>query len=88
MSREDQIFKALSGITEQKGSKPGKKKTKQQELYDLLESMDEAELNQAKKQVSHLIEKQEGKKQRLKEQYEVANQSNEERMDNMFKGLL
>jgi len=86
MSREEELLKALSDLTEDSGRK-GQTKSKQQMVYDLMMEMSESEIATVKKQASAILEQREGKRRMLKERLQFSS-SGEDQIDSMFKGLI
>ena len=82
MSRDKQIDTALDSILE--GSQSTETNNPQVQVHNILRQMNEDELLKVKKQVDHLVEKQEGERRRMRERV-VANEKD---MTNMFDGLL
>lgn len=85
MSREQDILTTLDSITE--SSKSGSKASDQPSIFEQLQQLDEDNLLKAKKQIDHLVEKKEGEKRRIREQLQMSQQTEEERIDSMFTGI-
>lgn len=86
MSREEELLKTLSDLTEDLG-KERQTKSKQQMVYDLMMEMSESEIATVKKQASAILEQREGKRRMLKERLQFSS-SGEDQIDSMFKGLI
>jgi transcriptional regulator with AAA-type ATPase domain len=87
MNREQQILDTLNEITK-KSNLSKKEKTNQENLYEILQGMDETEMQNAKKLILHMIEKNEGNKQKIKEAYKINKETEEQRLNSMFTNLL
>lgn len=90
MSRQDEILNTISNITENSNTRSKQNnntKTNSEQLYHLLNVMNESELLLAKKQILSIIERQEHKRREFANKMQLETLSEKEKIDNMFNGL-